>query len=311
VATLALVADDVVTVADEAIVADAIEARATGESASWREADDYLTLTKRGWTQKKIAKECETKQARVSKYVSCAENYSVLNTRPSFWEAFSQVNGEKKSQRKAKRAERKRFTTTGGWELHVGEVLAEGENFVKSASVDWIITDPPYPKEFLPVYSDLGAFAARTLKPNGSLLCMVGQSYLPDVLARLSEHLRYHWTVAYLTPGGQAVQLFDRHVNTFWKPVLWFVNGEYTGDWIGDVTRSDTNDNDKRFHHWGQSESGIADLLERFTLPNEVVCDPFVGGGTTAVVAVEMGRHFIGIDRDPDAIRTTRERLLP
>jgi hypothetical protein len=25
------------------------------------------------------------------------------------------------------------------------------------------------------------------------------------------------------------------------KPLLWFVKGEYTGPWIGDVTRSDVN----------------------------------------------------------------------
>jgi site-specific DNA-methyltransferase (adenine-specific) len=55
--------------------------------------------------------------------------------------------------------------------------------------VDWIITDPPYPREFLPVYADLAATAARILRPGGSLLCMVGQSYLPQIVERLTEHL--------------------------------------------------------------------------------------------------------------------------
>ena len=111
---------------------------------------------------------------------------------------------------------------------------------IEAESVDWIITDPPYPEKFLPVYEKLSAFGARVLKPGGGLVCMVGQSYLPEIIAHLGRHLRYHWTLAYLTPGGQSSQLWERKVNTFWKPLLWFVKGEYAGKWIGDVCKSET-----------------------------------------------------------------------
>ena len=167
---------------------------------------------------------------------------------------------------------------------------------VADGSVDWIITDPPYPAEFLPLFGDLSAFAERVLRPGGSLLAMVGQSYLPTVMALLGERLTYQWTLSYLTPGGQAVQLWDRKVNTFWKPLLWYVKGEYAGKWIGDVSRSDVNDNDKRFHGWGQSESGMADIIERLTEPGDMVLDPFAGGGTTGIVAKALGRRFLGIE---------------
>lgn len=187
--------------------------------------------------------------------------------------------------------------------------VPEGEEFrvirgdfrtadVADASVDWIITDPPYPAEFLPLYGDLGAFAERVLRPGGSVVAMVGQSYLPAVMAQLGERLTYHWTLAYLTPGGQAVQLWDRKVNTFWKPLLWYVKGDYAGKWIGDVARSEVNDNDKRFHDWGQSESGMADIVERFTEAGELILDPFGGGMTTGIVAQALGRRFIGIEID-------------
>jgi site-specific DNA-methyltransferase (adenine-specific) len=92
---------------------------------------------------------------------------------------------------------------------------------------------------------------------------------LPDVIAAMGEHLSYHWTLAYTTPGGQSPQIWPRKVNTFWKPVLWFVKGEYDGDWRGDVVRSDAND--KRFHEWGQSESGMMRLVEAFTAPGELI----------------------------------------
>jgi len=187
--------------------------------------------------------------------------------------------------------------------------VADGLPEVADDSVDFIITDPPYPQDYLHTYSDLSKLALRVLKPGGSLLAMAGQSYLPEVMSRLAECLDYHWTVAYLTPGGQAVQVWDRKVNTFWKPVLWFTKGEYTGAWIGDVTRSAVNDNDKQHHKWGQSESGMADLIERFTTPGDTILDPFVGGGTTAVVAVSLARYVIAADVDQRQLDITAGRL--
>jgi hypothetical protein len=176
-------------------------------------------------------------------------------------------------------------------------------------SVDVIITDPPYPEEFLPLYESLAEFAARVLKPGGSCIVMIGQSYLPDIVAGMCRHLKYHWTCGYMTPGGQSVQLWDRKVNNFWKPLLWFTKGNYSGDWIGDVCKSEANDNDKTHHHWGQSESGMADIVERFTAKGSVVLDPFLGGGTTGVVCVAKGRTFIGIEIDTEVASRAEKRI--
>src|SRR6266566_1314067 len=156
---------------------------------------------------------------------------------------------------------------------------------VEPSSIDWIITDPPYPRQHLSCFRDLSETAARLLRPGASCLIMSGQSFLPEVMQLLGEHLRYHWTAAYLTPGGQSVQLWERHVNTFWKPLLWYTNGDYDGDWVGDVCRSDPNDNDKRHHNWGQSESGMADIVQRFTRAGDIILDPFLGGATTGVAS--------------------------
>jgi site-specific DNA-methyltransferase (adenine-specific) len=187
--------------------------------------------------------------------------------------------------------------------------VADLSSHVAANSVDVIITDPPYPQEFLHVYEDLGKFAAHALKPGGSLIVMVGQSYLPSILSMLNQYLDYHWMLAYLTPGGQSAQLWQRKVNTFWKPLLWFTKGDYTGDWIGDVCKSNVNDNDKDHHHWGQSESGMIDIIERFSLPGQLIADPFVGGGTTAVVAASSKRYFVGCDIDPACREKTLQRV--
>lgn len=43
--------------------------------------------------------------------------------------------------------------------------------------------------------------------------------------------------------------------------------------------------------------------------PGGIVIDPFVGSGTTAVVAKKLGRHFIGIDINPEYCQMAERRL--
>ena len=185
----------------------------------------------------------------------------------------------------------------------IRDVLKELED----ESVDFIVTDPPYPREYLPLYSDLSRLAARVLKPGGSLIAMIGQSYMPEVVTRLSENMSYYWILPYLTPGGGSPLLYQKRVNTFWKPVLWYVKGEYKGDYIGDILKSP--ESDKRFHEWGQSIGGMADIIERFTNPGDLILDPFLGGGTTGAAAVSMGRKFIGTDIKPLNIDISLKRI--
>ncbi len=227
-------------------------------------------------------------------------------------EGESALTAAKQVAREEK-AERKHFTLPeeipdGTYTLYT-EDIRNGLLMVADESVDYIITDPPYPREYIPLYSDLSRLAARVLKPGGSMIVMVGQSYLPEVIEQLGQAMQYHWCLSYLTPGGQSPQLWNKRTNTFWKPLLWYVKGTYSGDYIGDVVKSPPNENDKQFHEWGQSVGGMKDIIERFTDPGDIILDPFLGGGTTGVAAVQMGRKFIGSDILEANIKITDERI--
>ena len=41
----------------------------------------------------------------------------------------------------------------------------------------------------------------------------------------------------------------------------------------------------------------MAELILRFTDPDQLVIDPFVGVGSTAAAAIHTGRRFMGCDR--------------
>ena len=50
-------------------------------------------------------------------------------------------------------------------------------------------------------------------------------------------------------------------------------------------------------------------ILETVTKEGDLVLDPFVGTGTTAVACKQMKRHYIGIDKDPKYTQIANDRL--
>ena len=52
-----------------------------------------------------------------------------------------------------------------------------------------------------------------------------------------------------------------------------------------------------------------ATLIDLYTYVGDLVLDPFMGSGTTAVAAVERGRHYIGFDTDPAYVDAAAARV--
>ena len=160
--------------------------------------------------------------------------------------------------------------------------------------VDVIITDPPYPKEYLDCFSDLGRFAKEKLKEDGFLIVYSGQYHLPEVIKRLEEHLTYVWTFC-LYHVGKKQLVNGVNIMCGWKPVLIFSKGKKKMRFAAyDVLVSEKRE--KSSHEWQQSESGVKQLVEIFSRPGELVVDPFAGSGTFLKVAKDLGRKAIGAE---------------
>jgi 16S rRNA G966 N2-methylase RsmD len=178
---------------------------------------------------------------------------------------------------------------------------------IPDGSIDCIITDPPYPYEFIDCWSKLSRFAKRVLKPNGFCITYSGQMYLPNVIQRMSENLDYYWTFClYHTGTTQIVN--GTNLICRWKPVLIFQNGKRKlSNTFQDYFTSDKPE--KGEHEWQQSKSGVRYLIEMFTNPNEIICDPFAGSGTTLVEAREMGRRIIGAEIEEDVYNIAKSKF--
>ena len=67
--------------------------------------------------------------------------------------------------------------------------------------------------------------------------------------------------------------------------------------------------NGEKAHATQKPEALLYRVLLASTNPGDVVLDPFFGTGTTGAVAKKLGRHFIGIERDPEYIKVAEERI--
>lgn len=62
-------------------------------------------------------------------------------------------------------------------------------------------------------------------------------------------------------------------------------------------------------HPTQKSEKLIAKIMLASSSANDVVFDPFLGSGTTSVVAKKLGRHYIGIEIEPQYCVWAEQRL--
>lgn len=75
----------------------------------------------------------------------------------------------------------------------------------------------------------------------------------------------------------------------------WVVSNPYTGDTGG--------------HPAPMPYTLASDHIETWTVPGDLVADPFMGSGTTGIAAVKLGRRFVGIELEEKYFDIARRRI--
>ncbi len=52
-------------------------------------------------------------------------------------------------------------------------------------------------------------------------------------------------------------------------------------------------------------------LIQLYTYTGDIVLDPFMGSGSTAIAALKSGRKYVGYEIDPEYIKLAEERIAP
>jgi 16S rRNA G966 N2-methylase RsmD len=194
------------------------------------------------------------------------------------------------------------------WQLLLGD-FRERLADVPDGSVDAIVTDPPYPKEYLGLWDDLGREASRLLTRGGVLLARCGHLFLPDVLDMLREHLPWGWLYIEPLPGSN-VRFQGRKIAVAAQPWIAFSNGPWPSgrlNWHPDLL--EPSPRTKSRYVWEQKPTIAAELTATFVAPGGLVLDPFAGSGAYGEAALAVGCRWLGVELDPKGHRLASERL--
>ena len=193
-------------------------------------------------------------------------------------------------------------------------------------SIDLVLTDPPYflpashyqtRKQFIRNFSDLGIL----------------EYFIKDTFLQFNR-ITKESGIIYIFCDGQSYPLFYYHLYPFCKsvrPLIWdkktSINGYSwrhqheliifaempkskpipTGD--GDILRYSAVKVDSREHPAEKPIDLNKTLIEKSSQENDIILDPFLGSGTTAVAALNLNRKFIGIEIDPIYCQIALKRI--
>lgn len=97
--------------------------------------------------------------------------------------------------------------------------------------------------------------------------------------------------------GGEGIAIFHRYSRKKWN------GGGKAAIWRHSVERG------QKEHPTQKPLSLLLELIEQFTFSDDLVCDPYMGGGTTGLACLKRGRRFVGIEKDPLHFETACRRV--
>jgi len=214
----------------------------------------------------------------------------------------------------------------------------EGLDLLDNESVDLIVTSPPYYNankkyqrgsgihytmdigEPLYVVEDIFQKSYRILKNDGFLCINLGFSYGETGVLRpfyiLQRAIKLKWFVIdtiiwvktnpipiknRLTNAFEYIFVLAKHPHTEYPSKPTYVKNV--------IETSISKPKDAYFHNAVFPLEIPKFCIEIFTKKGDIVLDPFMGSGTTAIAALELGRKFIGFEINPEYVELANQRI--
>lgn len=222
-------------------------------------------------------------------------------------------------------------------------------NHFDDNSIDLILTDPPYgianfakkrglgnqtlknrsnfskeswdkynDDEFLQFMTSFFEIAATKLKTGGTLLMFTSFLRVPSIVQIAEMTSLYYKTTGVwhkTNPLPRNMKVSFVVSNEAW---MYFVNSQRSGtfnnygklftDFISTPTAANSERNHGR-HPTQKPVSLMKFFVEILSNPGDVICDPFMGIGTTGVACNALQRNFIGIEQNSEYYQIALHRM--
>lgn len=232
-------------------------------------------------------------------------------------------------------------------DLRQGDCL-EVMKSIPDASVDAIITDPPYGTtackwDSVIPFDLMWAELNRIIKPNGAIVLFGSEPFSSALRMSNIKHYKYDWIWDKVRPSGFQIAKYvpmKRHeiVSVFchgsakWNPIKEKRDKSIRGKVSSKSESSPLKYNDgivrtyddknpqsilvfskqsdgKYVHPTQKPVALIEYLVKTYTQKNETVLDFTMGSGTAGVACINTNRKFIGIEQDTHYFEVARKRI--
>jgi len=213
-------------------------------------------------------------------------------------------------------------------------------------SVDLVLTDPPYGvtqnQWDVPVpFEDLWSALGRVIKDRAPTVMFGIPPFSSQAIVSNPKWYRYSWIWDKHAPVGflnanraplrryEVISVFSKKAPTYYpqktgggpyrkrrNTTNWNYGAYVPHETVNEGTRYPTDIIDQ-FHnaarkgdHPTQKPVGLLEyLIKTYTKPGDVVLDPFLGSGSTAVACINTERRFIGFELLPEYYEIAVDRI--
>jgi len=257
-----------------------------------------------------------SKKAKVSRR-TYEKGIKIKTNNPKLWQecldgesidkSYNEIRKQEKQEKRNKKAEEGKKVNVKDLEIdfRLGDFTKVLDD-IPDGSVDLILTDPPYPIEFIECWSKLADFAFRKLKKNGFCIAYCGHKNLYESMKRM-EVLDFYWIFSLIHSGNTKLIAFN-NICAGWKPILIYQKGfKKLDDRVDDVIKG--SGRSKKNHEWEQGLDELDYLIDKFSKPGDLIVEPFTGSGTTLISIKKNNRIGIGAEENEETYNIAKKRI--
>ena len=186
-----------------------------------------------------------------------------------------------------------------------------GMKEIPDKSIDLVLTDPPYNvgKDYGNNFNDSKSRQEFIdwMKPRFIEMKRISKTIIISGQGRLADYALiepWKWLLAWWKPSamGRSPVGFCN-----WEPLAMWGKGCNNGV---DIIKAVIKPDKKLDGHPCPKPLGWAEEIIKLFKDANVVCDPFIGSGTTAIACKKLNRHYIGFEINPEYCDIAEKRLL-